>query len=62
MLSLENCSSILDLCLKNSLAENHVIGFDNFSFSKMFLVHTKWKAGVLKCHPLEHCFRKVLFS
>ena len=66
MLSLGNCSSILDLCLMNSLtgkSRDHrdVIILENFSFQN-FSVHTKVESRCFQCLPFEDCFWKAPFS
>ena len=55
MLSLGNCSSILDLCLRNGLAgksrdHRDVIILESVSFKKFF-VHTKAESQSFKMLP-----------
>ena len=57
MLSLRNSSSILDLCLRSSLAgkspgHRDVIFLENFSF-KNFFVHTKAESECFQMLPFK---------
>ena len=62
MLSLGNCSSILDLCLRKSLAgKSRDHRWKTFRL-KIFTFTLKQKAGVFRFLPFEDCFWKVPLS
>ena len=66
MLSLGNFSSILDLCLRNSLAgksRNHrdVIILENFSFNHFFFPHQSRKPVFSNASLLKIAFGKLRF-